>query len=213
MVVNISEPSQTFLDMVAGKPYRPDDFCAAVNRRGEELVDRYEQQYRARDEVGMAATLKDLLGAVGEGTVFRPHMDFDYGINTYIGKNCFFNYGAVILDVAPVHIGDFFLAGPNVQILTPTHPLHPGDRQALWEGAQPIRIGNNVWAGGDAIFCPGVTVGDNVVVGAGAVVTRDIPADSVAVGNPARVVKTVDAHERPAYPHQFSARALGLSEA
>ena len=93
------------------------------------------------------------------------------------------------LDVARVTIGDDVQIGPNVQLLTPTHPVEPGPRREKWEAARPIVIGDNVWLGGGVIVCPGVTIGPNTVVGAGAVVTRDLPADVVAVGNPARVIR------------------------
>ena len=93
------------------------------------------------------------------------------------------------LDVATVTIGDDVQIGPNVQLLTPTHPVEPGPRRDKWESAAPIVIGDNVWLGGGVIVCPGVTIGANTVVGAGAVVTRDLPADVVAVGNPARVIR------------------------
>ncbi len=215
MVENVdrNRPSATFNAMVEGKAYRPDEYCSAMTRRGEDLIEVYTQQYRARDKEGMQQTLADLLGEAGEDITFRPPFNFDYGVNTFIGNHCFFNYGAMILDVAPVRIGDFFMAGPNVQFLTPTHPLNPHDRKDLWEGGQPITIGHNVWAGGGVIFCPGVTVGNNCVIGAGSVVTKDIPANSVAVGNPARVIKTVSADDRPAAPHQFSAEALAQAQA
>jgi maltose O-acetyltransferase len=97
--------------------------------------------------------------------------------------------GAVILDVAPITIGDDCQIGPNVQFLTPTHPLDPEPRRQKWEAAKPITLGDNVWLGGGVILCPGVTVGDNAVVGAGAVVTRDVPANVLAAGNPARVIR------------------------
>ena len=109
-----------------------------------------------------------------------------------IGARCFANYGLVALDVAPITIGDDVQIGPNVQLLTPTHPVEPGPRRDKWEAAQPITIGDNVWLGGGVIVLPGVTIGDNTVVGAGAVVTKDLPANVVAVGNPARVVRTLE---------------------
>jgi maltose O-acetyltransferase len=133
--------------------------------------------------------LAELLGSVGEGTHIRPPLYVDYGSNITIGARCFANFGLVALDVAPITIGDDVQFGPNVQLLTPTHPLEPGPRRDKWEAAMPIVIGDNVWIGGGAIVLPGVTIGDNTVVGAGAVVTRDLPANVVAVGNPARVVK------------------------
>ena len=136
--------------------------------------------------------LEQLLGAIGEGTEIRPPFYVDYGAHLRIGARCFANFGLVALDVAAITIGDDVQIGPNVQLLTPTHPVEPEPRREKWEAAQPIVIGDNVWLGGGAIVLPGVTIGDNTVVGAGSVVTRDLPADVVAVGNPARVVRTLD---------------------
>ena len=136
--------------------------------------------------------LEQLLGAIGEGTEIRPPFYVDYGAHLRIGARCFANFGLVALDVAAITIGDDVQIGPKVQLLTPTHPVEPEPRREKWEAAQPIVIGDNVWLGGGAIVLPGVTIGDNTVVGAGSVVTRDLPADVVAVGNPARVVRTLD---------------------
>ncbi|MEE6280779.1 DapH/DapD/GlmU-related protein [Georgenia sunbinii] len=96
------------------------------------------------------------------------------------------------LDVATITIGDDVQIGPNVQLLTPTHPVEPGPRREKWEAAEPITIGDNVWLGGGVIVCPGVSIGENTVVGAGAVVVKDLPANVVAVGNPARVIRTLE---------------------
>src|SRR4051812_28739171 len=134
-----------------------------------------------------------LLGAIGEGTAIRPPLYVDYGSNLRIGARCFANFGLTALDVAPITIGDDVQIGPHVQLLTPTHPVDPELRRARWEAAKPIIIGNNVWLGGGVVVCPGVSIGANTVVGAGAVVTRDLPPNVVAVGNPARVVKHLDA--------------------
>jgi len=136
--------------------------------------------------------LEQLLGAIGEGTEIRPPLYVDYGTHLRVGARCFANFGLVALDVAAITIGDDVQIGPNVQLLTPTHPVEPEPRREKWEAAQPIVIGDNVWLGGGAIVLPGVTIGDNTVVGAGSVVTRHLPADVVAVGNPARVVRTLD---------------------
>jgi len=133
--------------------------------------------------------LRELLGSIGEGTVIRPAFRCDYGYQIRIGARTFANWGLVALDVATITIGDDMQIGPNVQLLTATHPVEPEPRRAKWEGSKPITIGNNVWLGGGAIVCPGVTIGDNTTVGAGTVVIRDLPADVVAVGNPARVVR------------------------
>ena len=135
--------------------------------------------------------LEWLLGSIGEATEIRPPFYVDYGTNIRIGARCFANFGLVALDVAAITIGDDVQMGPNVQLLTPTHPVEPEPRRQKWEAAKPITIGDNVWLGGGVIVLPGVTIGDNTVVGAGAVVARDLPADVVAVGNPARVGKSL----------------------
>jgi maltose O-acetyltransferase len=137
--------------------------------------------------------LEQLLGAIGEGTEIRPPFYLDYGAHIRIGARCFANFGLVALDVAAITIGDDVQIGPNVQLLTPTHPVDPEPRREKWEAAEPITIGDNVWLGGGAIVLAGVTIGENTVVGAGAVVTRDLPANVVAVGNPARVVRSLAA--------------------
>jgi maltose O-acetyltransferase len=136
--------------------------------------------------------LTELLGAFGEGSEIRPPFRCDYGYQTFVGARTFANFGLVCLDVAPVTIGDDVQIGPNVQLLTATHPVAAGPRRDKWEAARPIVIGDNVWLGGGAIVCPGVTIGANTVVGAGAVVIRDLPPDVVAVGNPARIIRAVE---------------------
>jgi maltose O-acetyltransferase len=141
------------------------------------------------DSDTLGATLRELLGTLGEGAWVRPPLHVDYGYQIHTGARTFINYGAILLDVAPITIGEDVQIGPNVQLLTPTHPLEAEPRRAKWEAAKPITIGNNVWLGGGVIVCPGVTIGDNTVVGAGAVVTKDLPANALAVGNPARVIR------------------------
>jgi maltose O-acetyltransferase len=135
--------------------------------------------------------LSQLLGSLGEGTEIRPPFHCDYGYQTHIGARTFANFGLVALDVATITIGDDVQIGPNVQLLTPTHPIEAEPRRNKLEGAQPITIGDNVWLGAGAIILPGVTIGENTVVGAGAVVTKNLPANVVAVGNPARVIRTL----------------------
>lgn len=141
------------------------------------------------DHAGRDQILRELLASVGAGTVVRPPFRCDYGYQTTIGARTFANWGLIALDVGKIAIGDDVQIGPNVQLLTATHPVEPEPRRAKWEGSRPITIGNNVWLGGGAIVCPGVTIGDNTVVGAGAVVTRDLPPNVVAVGNPARIIR------------------------
>jgi maltose O-acetyltransferase len=182
--------------MLAGDLYLADDpelqqLALEAQRRQAAFnaVDTEDHtQYRLR--------LKQLLGAVGADTFLRPPVYVDYGIHIRIGARTFANYGLVALDVAPISIGDDVQIGPNVQLLTPTHPIAAEPRRAKWEAAAPIVIGDNVWLGGGAIVLPGVTIGANTVVGAGAVVTRDLPADVVAVGNPARIIRDVPGHDR-----------------
>ncbi|WP_285789123.1 sugar O-acetyltransferase [Micromonospora sp. NBRC 101691] len=178
--------------MLAGELYQADDpeILAELNRAAV-AMERFNGS-RADDPDGRLAALRELLGEVGEGTWIRPPFYCDYGSRTTIGPRGFVNFNAVFLDVAPITIGADVQIGPNVQLLTATHPVEPGPRRDKWEAASPITIGDNVWLGGGVIVLAGVTIGDNTVVGAGAVVTRDLPPNVVAVGNPARPVRTLD---------------------
>lgn len=138
------------------------------------------------------AFLGDLLGAFGEDSEIRAPFYCDYGSHTFIGARTFANYGLICLDVAPITIGDDVQIATNVQLLTAEHPTDPELRRAKWESARPITIADNVWLGGGVIVLPGVTIGENTVVGAGAVVVRDVPSNVVAVGNPARIVREIE---------------------
>ena len=178
--------------MRAGDPYLADDpEIAEAAAAAMDLVAAYNAT-TPRQEPLRRRLLGELLGAVGEGTAIRPPLQVDYGSNVRIGARCFANVGLVALDVAPITIGDDVQIGPNVQLLTPTHPVDPGPRREKWEAAEPITIGDNVWLGGGVVVLPGVSIGRDTVVGAGAVVTRDLPAGVVAVGNPARVVRVLE---------------------
>lgn len=175
--------------MLAGELYLADDpEIAADAAQAALLMERFNTSPAADPQARLAA-LRELLGEVGEGTWVRPPFYCDYGWQIRIGPRCFVNYQSVFLDVAPITLGADVQVGPNVQLLTPTHPVEPGPRRDKWEAAKPITIGDNVWLGGGAIVLAGVTIGANTVVGAGAVVTRDLPANVVAVGNPARQVR------------------------
>lgn len=177
--------------MLAGDLYIADDpQIATDSRRAQALCHRLNTM-DPTDHDGVRSTLVELLGAFGAGSEIRPPFHCDYGYQTHIGARTFANWGLVSLDVAPVTIGDDVQIGPNVQLLTATHPVEPGPRRDKWEAAEPIVIGDNVWLGGGVIVCPGVTIGANTVVGAGAIVTRDLPANVLAVGNPARVIRTI----------------------
>jgi maltose O-acetyltransferase len=177
--------------MLAGDLYLADDpALAAEHQRAMALVETFNRS-PASDPAGRQRLLTELFGAYGEGSDIRPPFHCDYGYQITIGARFFANFGLVILDVARTSIGDDVKIGPNVQLLTATHPLDPELRRQKWESAEPITIGHNAWLGGGVIVCPGVTVGENTVVGAGSVVTKDLPGNAVAVGSPARVLRYV----------------------
>lgn len=177
--------------MLAGDPYIADDpDNARLAQRAVRLADEYHRA-AVVDEAGARPILQELIGSLGEGAFVKPPLSVDYGENITIGPRTFVNYHLTALDVAAITIGADCQIGPNVQLLTPTHPLEPQPRRDKLEAARPIVIEDNVWLGGGVIVCPGVTIGRNSVIGAGAVVARDIPPDVVAVGNPARVVRSL----------------------
>ncbi|MBD0421964.1 sugar O-acetyltransferase [Streptomyces sp. TRM S81-3] len=181
--------------MLAGDLYIADDpAIVEAQQRAQRLAAAYRQAF-TEDPAQARKILADLLGGVGEGTEVRPPLYVDYGSHLSIGARTFVNFNLTALDVAAVRIGDDCQIGPNVQLLTPTHPLEPQPRRDKLEAARPITIGDNVWLGGGVIVLPGVTIGDDSVIGAGSVVTKDIPAGVVAVGNPARVVRSLYADE------------------
>ena len=160
-------------------------------QRAVQLAHAYHQA-SLTDEAGARPILVDLLGSLGDGAFVKPPLYVDYGEHISIGARTFVNYNLTALDVAPITIGADCQFGPNVQLLTPTHPIEPGPRRDKLEAAKPITIGDNVWLGGGVIVCPGVTIGADTVVGAGAVVTKDLPPGVLALGNPARVVRELD---------------------
>jgi len=177
--------------MLAGDLYLADDpQLTDENRRAMALVERYNAS-PASDGDLRRRILTDLLGSLGEGTEVRAPFYCDYGYQICVGARTFVNFGLIVLDVARVTIGDDVQIGPRVQLLTATHPLHAESRRSKWESAAPLTIGDNVWLGGGVIVCPGVTIGENTVVAAGAVVTRDLPPDMLAMGTPARVVRSL----------------------
>jgi maltose O-acetyltransferase len=186
--------------MLRGELYMANDAELLAGRaRAQELLERYN----ATPSTGQAVRtqmLRELLGDLGEGVVIMPTFRCDYGSNISIGAGTFVNYGCVMLDVTPIRIGAACQLATNVQLLTATHPIDPEARRAGWELGQPITIADNVWLGGGVVVCPGVTIGEHTVVGAGAVVTRDLPAGVVAVGNPARVRREIDERDRVTTP-------------
>ncbi|MFF3286631.1 sugar O-acetyltransferase [Streptomyces sp. NPDC003023] len=178
--------------MLAGDLYIADDpDLARAAQRAVRLAAEYLAAY-ARDADAARPIVAELIGDFGEGAHIKPPLHVDYGTYITVGEGTFVNYNLTALDVAPITIGKDCQIGPNVQLLTPTHPVAPQPRRDKLEAALPITIGDNVWLGGGAIVLPGVTIGDNSVIGAGAVVTKDVPANVVALGNPARVVRPVE---------------------
>jgi maltose O-acetyltransferase len=183
------DPRTNLERMLAGDLYTADDpEIVRRQQRAVRLAAAYQAAY-AEDSDAARALLAELLGGLGEEAHVRPPLYVDYGSNITVGARTFVNYGLTALDVAAVTIGEDCQIGPHVQLLTPTHPLEPEPRRDKLEAARPITVGDNVWIGGGAIVLPGVTIGDNSVIGAGAVVTKDVPANVVAVGNPARPVR------------------------
>ena len=182
--------------MLRGELYVFDDpELAADHARAQELVERYNATSHA-EQVERDRLLRELLGTVGDGVVVKPPFRCDYGSHIEIGARTFVNYDCVMLDVAPIRIGDACQIATRVQLLTAGHPVDPEPRREGWEFGLPITIGDNVWLGAGAIVCPGVTIGDNTVVGAGAVVASDLPANVVALGVPARVHRQIDRSAR-----------------
>ncbi|MET8555748.1 maltose acetyltransferase domain-containing protein [Streptomyces sp. NPDC004959] len=177
--------------MRAGELYRADDpEIEHRQRAARRLAARWAAAY-TEDPDAARPLLAELLGSLGEGAELRPPLHLDYGSHLRIGPRTFVNYGLTALDVADITIGADCQLGPHVQLLTPTHPLEPEPRREKWESARPITIGDNVWLGGGVLVLPGITIGENSVVGAGSVVTKDLPPNTVAAGNPARVVRTL----------------------
>lgn len=176
--------------MLAGEWYSPlgDDELSALNLRAQALLRRYHATAPDDDEE-RDSILSELFRHLGEDSVVKPPFSCDYGFNIRLGRGVFINYDCVILDCAPVDIGDQVLLGPSVQIYTARHPEEPEPRRAGLERAEPVAIGAGSWVGGGAIICPGVTIGENAVIGAGSVVLKDVPPGVLAAGNPARVIR------------------------
>jgi maltose O-acetyltransferase len=186
--------------MLRGALYLADDpALKADHARAQDLLERYNatrhSQQDERDRL-----LRRLFGAIGDGVVVKPAFRCDYGTPITIGAGTFVNYDCVMLDVAPITIGAACQIASRVQLLTATHPIDPGPRRRGWESARPITLGDNVWLGGGVIVCPGVSIGDDTVVGAGAVVTRNLPAGVVAFGAPARVHRQIGDRDRVEVP-------------
>ena len=168
---------------------------AAERLHCKELVYDFNQT-RPSEEKKRGELLRKIFGSFGENSLIETPIQLDYGYNVRWGKSSFANYNLVLLDTCTIDVGDYVLMGPDVKIYTATHPTDPQVRLDGFEYGKPIRIGNNVWIGGSSVICPGVTIGDNSVIGAGSVVVKDIPANVVAVGNPCKVIKQVEPPKR-----------------
>jgi maltose O-acetyltransferase len=174
--------------MLAGELYDPLDIeLVAARIRATDLCQDLNAT-REGDQGIRRRILTDLFGSGGESVWMQPPFFCDYGSNIFLGERVFFNFNCVVLDVCQVRIGDFTLFGPAAQIYTATHPMN-ADLRRKQEFGKPIEIGVDVWVGGGAIICPGVTIGSKTVVGAGSVVTRDMPEGVFCAGNPCRVIR------------------------
>jgi maltose O-acetyltransferase len=178
--------------MLAGELYDPLDQQLSDERMRTRLLIKELNDSREDQTEERARILKELIPNAGEGLWLQPPFYCDYGSNMIVGEKVFFNFNCVVLDVMEVRIGSRTLFGPNVQIYTATHPMNHKERASGVEYAKPIEIGEDVWVGGSAVICPNVKIGDRSVIGAGSVVTKDIPSDVFAAGNPCRVIRKLE---------------------
>lgn len=174
--------------MLAGEPYDPGDPQLCEERARAQTFMRAYNATIATDGEVRKPLLAQYLGHIGDKCAVRAPVFVDYGYNVFLGDGVFMNYGCVLLDVCTIQIGDFTQIGPGVQIYTADHPRDAAQRRAGTEFGRPIKIGANVWIGGHAIILPGVTIGDDAIIGAGSVVTRDVATGARVAGNPARVI-------------------------
>lgn len=186
-----------FERMMAQLPYCSDDETRRLMMNTRFLLQEYNSlapdNMERKNEI-----LRALLGKTGEKFYIEPPFRCDYGCNIELGENFYSNYNLTVLDCNKVKIGDNVLFAPNVTITAAGHPIHPDSRKK-YEYGIPVTIGSNVWIGANVVICPGVTIGDGCVIGAGSVVTKDIPANTVAFGNPCRVYRQITDEDRELY--------------
>ena len=178
-------------------PYISDEAVMEEQRRTRAILQKLNT-IDVSDFEGIAALVRELL-QTEEQPFINPPFYCDYGNHIKVGKNFFANYNCTFLDVAAITFGDNCLLGPNVSIYTAGHPVHPHSRNSRYEYGIAVTVGNDVWLGGCTVICPGVTIGDGCVIGAGSVVTKDIPPYSIAAGNPCRVIRTITDEDRKYY--------------
>ncbi|MDE8563743.1 maltose O-acetyltransferase [Anoxybacillus rupiensis] len=177
--------------MLSGELYMAADPELMAERERARRLTRLFNQTLETEHQKRTSLLKELFGSTGKNLFIEPPFRCDYGYNIHVGENFFANFDCVFLDVCEIKIGDNCLIAPGVHIYTATHPLDPLERNSGTEYGKPVSIGHNVWIGGRAVINPGVTIGNNVVIASGAVVTKDIPDNVVVGGNPARIIKTI----------------------
>jgi maltose O-acetyltransferase len=178
--------------MLSGEMYDAEDpELAAERRRARDLCKSLNESHDNQQEL-RNRIIRELFGGAGDDVWIEPPFYCDYGSNITLGSKVFFNFNCVILDPAAVIIGSNVLFGPAVQIYTATHPMSATERLNCLEFARPVSIGSDVWIGGGAIICPGVRIGSRSVIGAGSVVTHEIPASVLASGNPCRIIRNLD---------------------
>ncbi|MBQ6697341.1 MAG: sugar O-acetyltransferase [Lachnospiraceae bacterium] len=178
-------------------PYISDESVFEEQKATRRILQELNTMDRA-DFEGILRVVKELFGK-SEGAFVNPPFYCDYGTHIEVGKNFFANYNCTILDVAKVKIGDNCQMAPNVAIYTAGHPVHPDTRNTMYEYGIEVTIGDNVWIGGNTVICPGVHIGNNVVIGAGSVVTKDIPDWCIAAGNPCKVIRSITEADRKLY--------------
>lgn len=178
--------------MIAGEMYNPGDPELTKDRMNARRLVRLYNQTTEEESVKRTDILKELFGSVKGEIGIEPSFRCDYGYNIHVGENFFANFDCCILDVCEVKIGANCMMAPGVHIYTATHPVDPKLRNSGREYGKPVMIGDNVWLGGRSVVNPGVTIGNNVVVASGAVVTKDVPDNVVVGGNPARIIKKIE---------------------